>query len=93
MTKKQGHSSTGTSARRIRQYLREVEGLKPGEDLFFLAQALAFLIHDTPADITNAALRSSARDRFALRKLKASINLLEKFNELHFKPVVDIDSK
>jgi len=74
---KKTHSATGASARRVRTHLRDAENLQPGEDLFFLAQSLAFLIHDTPANLISSAMKES-HNKFALRKLKASLALLDK---------------
>lgn len=90
--KKRTHLALGMSARKLRLHLQDTEGLKPGEDLVFLAQALAFLIHDTPIDVSNSAL-TSPQEMFSLRKLKAAVELLEKFHELHPKSVVTSYSK
>lgn len=71
------HQITGSSAKDLRKFLKETQGLEEGEDVFYLAQVLSFLIHDTPVEKLSTALRSQ-RNRFALRKLKAVMALLDK---------------
>lgn len=74
---KQAHQITGTSAKELRNYLRETLALEEGEDIFYLAQVLAFLVHDTPVEKLSSAVRVP-RNRFAFRKLKAVLSLLDK---------------
>jgi len=71
------HVATGNSAKEIRKYLKEVHGVEEGHDIFFLAQALAFLIHTTSADKLSVLLKHQG-NRFALRKLRACLDLLDK---------------
>ncbi len=71
------HRITGASAQEIRKYLKENYGLDEGEDIFYLAQILAFLVHDTSVEKISFALKSQ-RNRFAIRKLQAVLSLLNK---------------
>ena len=71
------HNITGNSAKEIRRHLQETYGLEEGEDIFFLAQTLAFLVHDTSVEKLSILIKLH-RHRFALRKLRAVLVLLDK---------------
>jgi len=73
--KKKSYIATGAAARRLLQWVRESENVPEGDEVFYVAQCLAFLIHDTSAGSLSKALTLS-RNRFAIRKLKAAISLL-----------------
>jgi hypothetical protein len=74
---KQAHQITGNSAKELRKHLRDVYHLEEGEDIFYLAQVLAFLVHDTPVEKLSASVKLQ-RNRFAIRKLRAVLDLLDK---------------
>lgn len=69
------HVATATLARELRSLLAS-KGIPEGEDIFYLAQALAFMVHGTQASLLFSALRQT-KHRFALRKLKSVISLIE----------------
>ena len=76
-TPKPKHIATGASARKLREHLKVSEGLAPGEDLFFLSQCLAFLVHDTEANLISSGIRVP-HNRFAVRKLRAALDMIDK---------------
>lgn len=68
---------TGASVRELRKFLAEKEGLQEGEDIFYLAQALAFMLHSTHIEKLSTLLKTT-RHRFAVRQLIAATSLLAK---------------
>jgi hypothetical protein len=83
--------ATGKHARELREWAKE-RGLEKGDDLFFIAQSLAFLIYDTHASEIALALRNPA-SRFALRKIKSALSILDQgfFANVDAEPASDSD--
>ncbi len=72
----QGHVATGAAARRLKQWVVSSNDVVEGEEVFYLAQALSFLIHDSSASSLSQSLLLP-RNKFAIRKLRSALSLLE----------------
>jgi hypothetical protein len=68
---------TGASVRNLRKFLSEEEGLTEDEDIFYLAQSLAFMLHSMHIEKLSFLMKSN-RHRFALRKLISVLSLISK---------------
>ena len=73
--KPEKYVATGAAARRLRQWVSETESVPEGDEVFYIAQSLSFLIHDSSVSALSKALLTP-RNRFAVRKLATALDLL-----------------
>lgn len=69
------YQDVAEDARRMRAEMA-ARGIPEGEDVFYLSQVLAFLLMDTSASCISDHL--TPKNRFILRKLRASLELVNK---------------
>lgn len=74
---RRNYVATGASAKRLLSWVRDVEGVASGDEIFYLAQSLSFLIHDSAASSLSVSMQKSY-NRFAVRKLATALSLLER---------------
>jgi len=82
MTSKKAHYrknyvANGASAKRLLAWVQSIEEVPPGDEVFYLAQSLSFLIHDSNASSLSVSMKKS-HNRFAVRKLASALSLLDK---------------
>ena len=75
------HVATGADAARISEFLRNELDVQDGSEVFHLAQCLAFLI--LGKDATRLAEQLSVpKNRYALRKLRSTLRMLDSVFEV-----------
>lgn len=70
------HVATGAHSAALKKYLVEDQGVDEEDVVFHLAQCLAFIIQGTNARVLAKRARVT-RNRFAWRKLRSTLNMLE----------------
>lgn len=70
------HVATGTHAQELRRFCRRHHGIDEDDVVFHLAQCLAFLIQGSDASVLAERVQVS-RNRFAIRKLRSTIKMLD----------------
>lgn len=85
MSRRRVHVATGSDAKKLKSFVVDELAVRDGSETFHIAQCLSFLLLGTDASTLSKQLKVP-KNKFALRKLRAALAMLDSVFEE--KPVV-----